>query len=89
MKRCKSNNYYNILKQGISKYLMGHCFTVQQAEPRIVSRIEKEFEPMIKLGTINDMDYFNVNKSDFVVEHNRNSKLTEYYHMDDNTKVLG
>ncbi len=35
---------------------MGHCFTVQQAEPRIGSRLEKEFQPMMKMGTINDKD---------------------------------
>jgi len=44
---------------------------------------------MMKLGTINDMDAMKIDKSDFVVEHNRNSKLTEYYHIDENTKVLG
>jgi hypothetical protein len=68
---------------------MGHCFTVQQAEPRIGSRLEKEFEPMMKLGTINDMEAMKIDKSDFVVEHNRSSKLTDYYHIDENTKVLG
>ena len=68
---------------------MGHCFTVQQAEPRIGSRLEKEFEPMMKLGTIQDMEDMKLNKSDFVIEHNRNSKLTEYYEMDDTAKVLG
>ncbi len=67
---------------------MGHCFTVQQAEPRIGSRLEKEFEPMMKLGTINDKDQMKLGKSDFVVEHNRQSKLLEYYTME-NAKVLG
>jgi hypothetical protein len=68
---------------------MGHCFTVQQAEPRIGSRLEKEFEPMMKLGTIQDMEGMKLNKSDFIIEHDRNSKLTEYYQMDDSAKVLG
>ncbi len=44
---------------------------------------------MMKLGTINDMEAMKIDKSDFVVEHNRSSKLTDYYHIDENTKVLG
>jgi hypothetical protein len=44
---------------------------------------------MMKLGTINDMDDMKIGKSDFVVEHNRTSKLLDYYQMDDSTKVLG
>jgi hypothetical protein len=51
--------------------------------------LEKEFEPMMKLGTIQDMDDMKLNKSDFIIEHNRNSKLTDYYQMDDSAKVLG
>ena len=68
---------------------MGGCFQVQQAEPRIGSRLEKVFEPMMKLGTIHGMDEMKIGKSDFVVEHNRNSKLIDYYSMDESTKVLG
>ncbi len=30
-----------------------------------------------------------LNKSDFIIEHNKNTKLTEYYQMDDSAKVLG
>lgn len=67
---------------------MGHCFTVQQAESRPGSRLEKEFEPMMKLGTIHDKEDMKLGKSDFVVEHGRKEKLTHYYTLADN-KVLG
>ncbi|TNV80972.1 hypothetical protein FGO68_gene3591 [Halteria grandinella] len=52
------------------------------------SRLEKQFEPMMKLGTIHDKEEFKFGKGDFVVEHSQKEKLSTYYTFE-NEKVLG
>ncbi len=43
---------------------------------------------MMKMGTIHDKEDMRIGKSDFVVEHSKKEKLSQFYTFSDN-KVLG
>lgn len=43
---------------------------------------------MMKLNTINDKEEMKIGKSDFITEHGKKGKLTQFYTLDED-KVIG